>query len=92
MDLFERLLDLREQELADLRRERDWLRNRVEKLEEKGDRDQLLLLSETQALHRLITQYDQKRSPVRAALTWLGFSEDKQTEKAPAGIEVVKPK
>ncbi len=74
-DLLEKLLDIREQELADLRRERDWLRSRVEKLEEKGDRDQLLLLSETQALHRLIMQHDKKKSPFRTALAWFGWTE-----------------
>lgn len=81
-DLLEKLLDIREQELADLRRERDWLRSRVEKLEEKGDRDQLLLLSETQALHRLIMQHDKKRSPLRTALAWFGWTDASGEEQS----------
>jgi hypothetical protein len=51
----------------------EWLRARVEKLEEKGSRDQLLLLSETQTIKALITIQEQRRSPVRLALEWLGF-------------------
>ena len=69
--LHEKLIELREQEIDSLKQERNWLRERIEKLEEKGDRDQLLLLSETQVLRQLLIPR-QRTSPVRAALEWLG--------------------
>ncbi len=72
-EMHERLLCIREEEIRSLREEREWLRARVEKLEEKGSRDQLLLLSETQTIKALITIQEQRRSPVRLALEWLGF-------------------
>lgn len=72
-EMHERLLCIREEEIRSLREEREWLRARIEKLEEKGSRDQLLLLSETQTIKALITIQEQRRSPVRQALEWLGF-------------------
>jgi hypothetical protein len=72
-EMHERLLLIREEEIRSLKEEREWLRTRVEKLEEKGARDQLLLLSETQTIKALITIQEQRRSPIRQALEWLGF-------------------
>lgn len=60
--LQDKLLDLRDSQIKDLREEREWLRSRIEKLDEKSDRDQLLLLSETQTIRKLVTQNQTKRS------------------------------
>ncbi len=73
IDIQEKILDMRDEQLKEVRKERDWLRERVERLEQKAERDQLLLLAETQTLRQLITH--EKRSPVRATLEWLGFVE-----------------
>jgi ubiquinone biosynthesis protein UbiJ len=70
----ERIIEIREQEISQLRDERNWLRTRIERLEEKGERDQILLLSETQIVRQMIEQQEsKKRSPIRAALNWLGM-------------------
>ena len=69
----EKLLEARESEIRDLKAERAWLRSRIEKLEEKSDRDQLLLLSETQVIRKLVV-LQEKKSLVRAALDWLGIT------------------
>lgn len=74
VNLQERILDMKEGEIADLRAQRDWLQRRVEKLEEKGDRDQILLLSETQTIRRLVTMQENKRSTMRQILDWLGLT------------------
>ena len=74
ISLQEKLLDSHEAEIKDLKEQRDWLRLRIEKFEEKGDRDQLLLLSETQVIRKLVSA-QQKRSSLRAALEWLGIIE-----------------
>jgi hypothetical protein len=74
VNLQERILDMKEGEIADLRAQRDWLQRRVEKLEEKGDRDQILLLSETQTIRRLVTMQESKRSTMRQILDWLGLT------------------
>lgn len=74
IELQEKLLDARELEIKDLKEQRDWLRTRIEKLEEKGDRDQLLLLSEAQTVKRLVMlQTQPKQSPLRLALEWIGL-------------------
>lgn len=46
---------LREQ-IEVLKEERDWLRNRVEQLELRGEREQMLLLSESETIRRLVSQ------------------------------------
>lgn len=72
--LQERILDMKESEITDLRSQRDWLRLRVEKLEEKGDRDQVLLLSETQAIRQLIGLQQKRPSALRNILEWFGLT------------------
>jgi len=67
------MLDAKDAEIADLRSQRDWLRARVERLEEKSERDQILLLSETQTIRRLITLQEQRKSTFRQVLDWFGF-------------------
>ena len=72
-ELQEKLLELREQEISDLKSQRQWLQERVEKMEEKATRDQMLLLTETQILTKMISMRDSK-SPIQKALGWLGLS------------------
>jgi len=90
MNLQEKILELRDTEVADLKKERDWLRGRIEKLEEKADRDQLILLSEAQTVRRLLTAHIERKSPVRAALEWFGFVPPVQTQTNSTTIEVSK--
>ncbi|MCO6431780.1 MAG: hypothetical protein J5J00_13055 [Deltaproteobacteria bacterium] len=79
--LQERLLDMREEELRSLRRECEWLKGRIERYEEKNDRDQLLLLAETQLIRRFVVLQTQKKpSPLRAALEWIGLVEPKKPD------------
>jgi len=73
MHIQEKILDLKDAEIHNLREERAWLRTRVEKLEQKADRDQLLLLSETQTVRRLITLQENRKSGFRSALEWFGL-------------------
>jgi len=76
--LQERILDMMDAELTDLRSQRDWLRARIERLEEKSERDQILLLSETQTIRKLVSLHEGRRSTVQNILEWLGIS--KQVE------------
>ena len=76
----EKMLDSKEDEIADLKNQRAWLRERIERLEEKGERDQILLLSETQTIRSLISYQENKRSPVRLLLEWMGISKPEETE------------
>ncbi len=57
------------QQIEMLREERDWLRERVEKLETRSDREQMLLLSESENLRSAISL---ARAPFwKRALPWL---------------------
>ncbi len=76
LDLQERILSMREDEIRDLKQQRDWLQKRLERLEEKSDRDQLLLLSETQTIRKLISFQTPKKSALRLALEWFGMGSD----------------
>ncbi len=62
---------LREQ-IQVLRDERDWLRSRVENLENRSEREQMLLLSESETIRRLVTSPDRKRGFWQRALPWFG--------------------
>ncbi len=69
----ELIIKLREKEIEELKQERNWLRQRVERLEEKGERDQILLLSETQLMKQLLIQQKESRFSLKGALQWLGL-------------------
>lgn len=73
LSLQERILDGKDDEIADLRNQRAWLRERIEKLEEKSDRDQILLLSETQTIRSLIAYQEARKSTFRQFLEWAGL-------------------
>jgi hypothetical protein len=85
----EKILDMKEAEIRDLRGQRDWLQTRVERLEEKSERDQILLLSETQTIRRLISIQEHKRSAVRQFLEWLGLAPLKPVQVLPPGKAIV---
>ena len=72
-ELQDRLLESREAELRELRSQRDWLKERLEALEEKSTRDQVLLLSSEQTVRQLIAINERRHSPVRATLEWFGL-------------------
>lgn len=72
--LQERILDMKDSEIADLRSQRDWLRSRVERLEEKSERDQILLLSETQTIRKLVSMQDGRKTALQNILEWLGIA------------------
>jgi len=73
VEVQEQALQHRDEQIHDLRRERDWLKERVERMEQAAQRDQLLLLAEKESVRRLISY--QQRSPLRATLQWLGLVE-----------------
>jgi hypothetical protein len=79
----ERILDSKDDEIADLRSQRAWLRERIEKLEEKSDRDQILLLSETQMIRSLIAYQESRKSTFRQFLEWAGLVRDSSTTSLP---------
>lgn len=89
--LQERILDMKESEIQDLRSQRDWLRTRVEKLEEKGDRDQVLLLSETQAIRQLIGLQQKRPSAIRSLLEWLGLGSSETMPALPSNQDIATP-
>jgi len=74
LDLQEHLLEERDREVQQMKGERDWLRKRIERMEEKSERDQILLLSETQTLRKLVNAQVGKKTAFRAMLEWLGLS------------------
>ena len=86
--LQERILDMKDSEIQDLRSQRDWLRTRVEKLEEKGDRDQVLLLSETQAIRQLIGLQQKRPSAIRNLLEWLGLGSSETIPALPSNQDI----
>ena len=62
------------EELKAAREERDWLRARLEKLEARTERDQMLLLAESQTIRQLVTQVEKEKRSIWSllALPWSG--------------------
>jgi hypothetical protein len=83
IEMQERMLDAKDDEIADLRNQRAWLRERVEKLEEKSDRDQILLLQETQTIRQLIAVQDARKSVVQQVLEWIGVGKPSDVTALP---------
>ncbi len=73
IELQEKILDLKDKQIRDLKRQRKWLRDRIERLEDKANRDQLLLISETQAITRMLAHQMEKKSAITLALEWVGL-------------------
>ncbi|MEZ4754512.1 MAG: hypothetical protein R3A13_09435 [Bdellovibrionota bacterium] len=87
IELQEQILQMKDDELEELRKERDWLKDRIQKLEEKADRDQLLMLSEMQTVREILVmqQHQRNKTPLRAALEWIGLIDPEPINlKAPA--------
>lgn len=87
LSLQEKILEMRELEIKDLKQQRDWLQSRVEKLEAQSDRDRVILLSQTHAVRRLIGLQEKKKSAVRATLEFFGFVQpEKQVDQGMADL------
>ncbi len=87
LSMQERILDAKDDEIADLRSQRTWLRERIEKLEEKSDRDQILLLSETQTIRQLISYRESRKSVVQSFLEWIGIAQTKEIATLPSATD-----
>lgn len=74
--LQEEILALKDKELADLREQRDWLKRRIECLEDQASRDQVLLLSGSKTIQKLVEaqQPVPKRSGLRGLLEFFGLA------------------
>ncbi len=75
-ELQDKLLEARESEIKDLKEQREWLQQRVERMEEKANRDQVLLLTETQILTKMISLRENKKGAIQKAIEWLGLASD----------------
>ena len=80
------ILERQEREIQELRSERDWLRRRIEKYEEKAERDQVLILSSSQAVKQLIDAQGPSKSIIRQALEWLGVLPEEQSKSLSTAI------
>lgn len=92
IEMQERMLDAKDDEIADLRNQRAWLRERVEKLEEKSDRDQILLLQETQTIRQLIAVQESKKTVVQQVLEWIGVGKPTAVATIPSNNDYAQSK
>lgn len=65
-----------QQQIQDLKEEREWLKKRIEVLESRSEREQMLSLSDSETIRRLITaQQEKKKSIWNLALPWFKSEE-----------------
>ena len=67
------LVDTLKESVELLREERDWLRQRIEHLEYRGEREQMLLLAESETVRRLIGKPSWTERLKKLEIPWLGF-------------------
>jgi predicted RNase H-like nuclease (RuvC/YqgF family) len=76
----EELLKIKDSQISETAAEKEWLRKRIENLEQRLDRDQIILMNESNIIRELLAAKDRKRiSPMRAALEWFGLVEPTPT-------------
>lgn len=63
-------------ELDALRSERAWLRERLEKLETRSERDQMLMLSELETIRGLARGFERRRGGLLSLLPWFNRQDD----------------
>lgn len=83
LDAQDKLLALKDAEIADLKSQRAWLQQRVEKLEQQSDRDRLILLSEAHTIKQLVAIEANRKSKIRAALEFFGIVPLREPVPAP---------
>ncbi len=82
------LLAMKDAEIADLKSQRSWLQQRVEKLEQQSDRDRLILLSEAHTIKQLVAIEANRKSKLRAALEFFGIVPVQEPIPAPSPLSV----
>lgn len=82
------LLAMKDAEIADLKSQRSWLQQRVEKLEQQSDRDRLILLSEAHTIKQLVAIEANRKSKLRAALEFFGIVPVQEPIPAPPPLSV----
>ena len=71
--LLEMNQNLREQ-IEILKEERNWLRQRLEKLETRSEREQMLLLAESETVRALVSQ---RQEHTKKRVSWFSFTKDR---------------
>lgn len=65
-----------QQQIQDIKEEREWLKKRIEVLESRSEREQMLSLSDSETIRRLIAaQQEKKKSLWNLALPWFKSEE-----------------
>jgi hypothetical protein len=70
--LLERILEMKESSLGDLKEQCQWLKDRVERQEEQTTRDRAIIFATTQTMQRVI-ETNQKKPVMQSVLEFFGF-------------------
>jgi hypothetical protein len=82
------LIETKDAEIADLKNQRAWLQQRIEKLEQQSDRDRLLLLSESHTIKQLVAIEANRKSKLRATLEFFGIVPVQEPIPAPGPLSL----
>lgn len=88
LETLQRLLESKDAEIADLKSQRAWLQQRIEKLEQQSDRDRLLLLSESHTVKQLVAIEANRKSKLRATLEFFGIMPVQEPIPAPSPLSL----
>lgn len=84
-----KVLELYEKENLELRSQIEWLKKRLEWLEEKSERDQILIMSETQTIQKLVNLQEGRKSFGQLFLEWLGITPEPTRKLLPGTGQVL---
>jgi DNA-binding transcriptional MerR regulator len=88
LSTLQRLIEGKDAEIADLKNQRAWLQQRIEKLEQQSDRDRLLLLSESHTIKQLVAIEANRKSKLRATLEFFGIVPVQEPMPAPGPLSL----
>lgn len=80
IELQEEILKIREGQLADIKSENDWLKSRIEKLEARSDREQIIHMADIETIRKLVEDRKGKTSTFRQVLNWLNITQEPAKE------------
>ena len=70
--MLERILEMKESTINDLKEQSHWLKERVERQEEQCARDRAIIFATTQTMQRVI-ENNQKKPAIQAMMEFFGF-------------------
>lgn len=72
IEMLDRIIEMKDQNIKDLKSQIDWFKGQIDRLEERSQRDQVLMLTENETIRNLAAVMNRK-SILRQIVDWIGL-------------------